>query len=259
MKAVDVLLPVKYPAPWLNETLQGLVAQDFSDWTLMVVIHGDDVGLSETVRASGVPARVLRVDAQLSLAEVLNEGLQICTAPYIARLDADDVPLPNRLRHQQSHLERNPDSALAVSPAFVIDGQGQMQGIRAVPLTPDEVIHSLAWKNCIIHPATMFRRESVIGIGGYSSTARHVEDYELWMRLLTPYNVCIAPDPAIQYRLHHGQVTSTNVIDKHARASIRKARLNFARARGIPTPLAHLQHAIWSSRQVTRQVVQNLT
>ncbi len=258
MKSVDVLLPVRYPAPWLNETLQGLTEQDSSDWNLIVVLHGDDVGLSETVRASGIPARVLRADAQLSLAEVLNAGLRICTAPYVARLDADDIPLPNRLRQQQSRLEENPDSALAVSPAFVIDDLGTVQGIRTVPSTPDDVIHSLAWKNCIIHPATMFRRESVIGIGGYSSTALHVEDYELWLRLLTSYNVCIAPDAAIKYRLHFGQVTSKNVIENQARASIKKARLNFARARGIPTPLARLQQAIWSSRQVARQVVRNL-
>jgi hypothetical protein len=141
---------------------------------------------------------------------------------------------------------------LVVSPAVVIDRDGSCPGIRTVPATSTEVIRSLAWKNCIIHPAVMFRREPVVDAGGYSKLAQHTEDYDLWLRLLATHDVCVCPSPAIQYRLHAGQVTSTKVIRKQARARILKSRLAFARARGIPQPIAWGQHALWSFRQVLR-------
>jgi glycosyltransferase involved in cell wall biosynthesis len=242
MTAVDVLLPVRYPAPWLDAALAGLANQDFSDWRLVVVIHGEDQGISRQVRDSGLTADIYSVAENVAFAEALNLGLAHCTAPFVARLDSDDVPLASRLRLQRECLEENPASVLVVSPAVVMDRDGSYHSVRTVPVTSTEVIRSLAWKNCIIHPAVMFRREPVVEAGGYSKLAQHTEDYDLWLRLLATHDVCVCPSP----------VTSTKVIRKQARARILKSRLAFARARGIPQPIAWGQHALWSFRQVLR-------
>lgn len=254
MVSIDVLLPVRYPSPWLGETLAGLAAQDCRDWRLVMVIHGEDMGLSSLVRDSAIPATVHSVPTTFSLADVLNFGLTVCTAPFIARLDADDVPLPGRLREQSTCLRVHPECAIVVSSAVLIDNRGLVQGMRPVPLQPDKVIRKLAWKNCIVHPAVMFRRQSVLDVGGYASQARHAEDYELWLRLLARNNVCVSPTPAINYRLHDGQVTTTKTISREARAQILEARLGFARARGIPAFLARFQHAVWAFRQSIRSL-----
>lgn len=252
MTAVDVLLPVRYPSPWLSETLAGLASQESSDWRLIVVIHGVDQGISATVRASGLAAEIVAVDDGLSLAEVLNAGLARCTAELVARLDADDVPLPSRLRVQRQCLTENPDCVLVASPALVIGEDGSVRRRRAIPPTARKLVRSLGWKNCIIHPAVMFRREPVVEAGGYSVLAQHTEDYDLWLRILSSHDVCVSSLPAIQYRVHEGQVTSTKVIGKSARARILEVRLAFARARGIPAPIARSQHLVWSIRQIMR-------
>jgi glycosyltransferase involved in cell wall biosynthesis len=252
MTAVDVLLPVRHPSPWLTATLAGLAVQDSDDWRLVVVIHGVDQGISSTVRESGLAADVVVVDDGCSLAEVLNAGLARCTAPLVARLDADDVPLPSRLRVQRECLAQNPDCVLVASPAVVIGEDGSVLGKRAIPETGRELMISLAWRNRIIHPAVMFRRVPVLAAGGYSALAQHTEDYDLWLRILSSHDACVSSLPAIQYRVHEGQVTSTKVIGKSARARILEARMAFARARDIPTPIARAQHVIWSIRQIMR-------
>lgn len=252
MSAVDVLLPVRHPSPWLSETLAGLAAQDSGDWRVIVVIHGVDQGISETVRKAGLAAEVLVVDDSLSLAEVLNAGLARCTAPLVARLDADDVPLPNRLRVQRECLIENPECVLVASPAVVIGEDGSVRGGRTIPATARKLLRSLSWKNCIIHPAVMFRRDAVVATGGYSTLAQHAEDYDLWLRILAIHDACICLSPAVQYRLHPGQVTSRKVIDSAARDRIRTSRVAFARARGFSISLARLQHKLWSFRQVMR-------
>ena len=254
LTAIDVLLPVRCPSPYLQETLAGLVSQDFTDWRLVVVIHGKDDGVSASVAQFELAADVHIVPQHLSLAQVLNVGLAHCTAPLVARLDADDVPLPGRLRTQRELLLRNTNCALVVSPAVEINHHGVECGIRKVPSTPKRLIRSLQWKNCIIHPAVMFHRQSVIAVGGYSELAQHAEDYDLWLRLLATHDACVSSSPAIQYRLHSGQVTSQETIEGRARARILETRLKFARARKIPTALAWMQHSIWSVRQAMRDV-----
>lgn len=252
MTAIDVLLPVRFPAPWLRETLEGLASQDIDDWRLVAVIHGKDYGLSELILSFNFPTNIHLAGADSTLAEVLNFGISKCSAPYIARLDADDIPVPSRLREQHDCLEANPQCAIVVSPAVEIDAEGHAIGVRSVPFSSEKLLRILPWKNCIIHPAVMFRRMMLLDAGGYAPLARHTEDYELWLRLLAAHDPCICPVSAIKYRIHGGQVTSTRFIGGQARSKVFEARIAFAKGRGISAHLVRLQHGVWSLRQILR-------
>ncbi|HBJ73291.1 MAG TPA: hypothetical protein DDY88_06230 [Actinobacteria bacterium] len=253
MTTVDVLLPVRAPAPWLHLTLAGLAAQSYPDWRLLVVVHGDDNGIAELVRDSGVPAEILYAPPTMTLPEVLNLGIGHSSAEYLARLDADDIPLPDRLAVQVRFLQDHPDCVAVGSSVELIDEDGTFLGLREPPPTQAKVLSALRWKTPIVHPSMLFRREPIAQLGGYSTLAEHTEDYDLWLRAATLGWLCALPQPLTQYRIHAGQVSSTKAISKEASDRVLQSRIALARARHESVLLARARHIAWNARQARRR------
>lgn len=251
--AVDVLLPIRSPAPWLAETLAGLQRQTMGDWRLVVVVHGTDEALADVLTEAVPGCRILFVGSDLGLPEVLNTGLAACTAPLVARIDADDVPRPDRFATQVAYLADHPDVALVASPVAIMDESGRLTGRRAGPSGERELMKGLRWKCVIQHPSVMFRREIVERLGGYAPGARHVEDYELWLRLAAVAGLGTTSEPLTDYRLHDGQVTQTKVIGRPARVLVAEARRALAQRRHESAFMSRLRHSVWASRQVVRE------
>lgn len=259
MSEIDVLMPIRPPAPWLSQTLAGLAAQEHQDWRLVAVIHGESPEVVGALRESGLPIHITHADTTETLSDVLNRGLLDCSAEFIARLDSDDIPLPGRFRSQIESLRANPTCALVVSPAILIDSAGRVLGRRDLPKSRGALRKTLAWKNPIIHPAVMFRKAAIDAAGGYLPCAVNVEDYELWLRLLADHELCIDSAPAIQYRMHVNQISATRWIGVAAASSLLQARLVFGSSIGIPRVITYMQHAVWSSRQFFRSIKRRMS
>ena len=251
---IEVLLPVRAPAPWLTETLDGLRAQSASNWSLTVLVHGDPDGIPQVVTDAIPDANVVLLSSSLSFVDVLNTGLRSGTAPYVARIDADDVPESHRLDTQRKYLEEHAGCVLVCSRITRIDAMGGPAGIYPADSTASNVMRLLRWKNVIPHPTVMARRTDLLEVGGYDVSATHAEDYELWLRLAARGEIAMLPDPLIQYRVHEGQVTRTKTIPPLARRAVGQARINLARSRNESILAARLRQAIWSARQGTRAI-----
>lgn len=253
MTTVDVLLPVRAPTPWLHLTLAGLAAQSYSDWRLLAVIHGEDNGIAKLIRDSGVPAAILYAPTTLTLSEVLNLGIEHSDAEYLARLDSDDIPLPDRFATQVAFLQAHPDCVAVGSSVELIDENGRFLGLRQPPPTAAKVLSALRWKTPIVHPSMLFRREPITELGGYSSLAEHTEDYDLWLRAATRGALCALAQPLTQYRIHAGQISSTKAISKEASDRILQSRITLARTRHESVLLARARHIAWNARQARRR------
>ena len=251
---IDVLMPIRSPAPWLSEALESLKAQTFHNWCLVAVIHGDDSELLTPLRDSGLNMKIVWAASKLTLAQVLNLGLANCSADLIARLDSDDIALPERFDEQYQALHMKSENVMSYSPAIVINEFGSQVGYREVPVTSTQLVKSMLWKNSIIHSSVMFRRDLVNSLGGYSTEASHTEDYQLWLRLLALGEGSVCINPGIKYRVHSRQVTKTTTISRASRKAIGTARNSFARSTGRSTTFSRLQQFIWASRQIARQV-----
>jgi hypothetical protein len=141
----------------------------------------------------------------------LNQGLLECRAELVARMDADDVAEPERLRLQVELLTRCPDIAVVGSQLQIIDEAGQSRGYRAYPLRHDEILAAFPRYNPLAHPSVMFRRTVVVAAGGYV-TDLHNEDYDLWSRLaIDGHRFANLPDALLRYRVHSGAVKSTRL------------------------------------------------
>ena len=250
VESVDVLLPVREPAPWLKEALVSIRDQNYSTWRLVLVTAGECNTIKHMVKEASLSGRVnhIHLHGTPGLVKQLNAGLAECQADFVARMDADDVSMPNRFQRQVEFLASHPWCAAVGSSAILIDETGAAIGHRRAQ--QGNVIGRLRWRNALIHPSAMLRLEVVRSVGGYREQARHVEDYDLWLRIAGEGTLWALEEELIRYRIHSNQVTQTRWLGNGARRAIRDSRVRLAKAEERSTAAAFFRQAVWS--QATR-------
>lgn len=206
---VSVLMPVRNGAQWLPAAIDSVFAQTLPDFELLVIDDGSTDRTPEIVAgyaARDARVRPIRQDA-LGLVAALNRGIAEARADLIARLDADDIALPERLARQVAEMDTNPRLNLLGSWAEIIDGEGRVIGRLAPPPEPGRLRDTLARTNPFIHSSVMLRATAVRSFGGYRAAFEAAEDYDLWLRLSEHGDIAIMPEILVRYREHGGNVT----------------------------------------------------
>jgi glycosyltransferase involved in cell wall biosynthesis len=138
------------------------------------------------------------------LAPAINAGCAVARAPVIARMDADDVAMPDRLERQLAFLDARPDVALLGGGIVVVDEAGRELDRERAPATP-----ALTERNDLVHGTVAMRTDAFRSLGGYRLD--QAEDYDLWLRFQERYLVAALPEPVLRYRLHPGQFSVTKL------------------------------------------------
>ena len=121
----------------------------------------------------------------MGLGKALNIGLEACTYDLIARMDTDDIAMPERFERQTAEFEKDPRLDLCGSHVLEFeDSTDNITAKKRVPVTEEEVRQYARRRNPFNHPTVMFRRGAVMNAGGYQH-AMWCEDYYLWARMLS--------------------------------------------------------------------------
>ena len=186
---VTVLLPFYQAHRTLDRAVRSIAQQTFSGWQLILVDNNADAE-SKTI-ASHWTQRDNRVrviyEPQQGIAHALNTGLRNVQTKYIARMDADDESLPERLQKQVDFLELNQEIGLVSCRCRFVSTSEQAEGYKQFVdwqnniLTPTEHAVNRFVESPLAHPSVMFRNGLVEKFGGYT-TSNLPEDYELWLR-----------------------------------------------------------------------------
>jgi glycosyltransferase involved in cell wall biosynthesis len=189
--AISIVMPVHNQAETLHPALASVRAQSERDWELLAIDDGSTDGSLDVLRAHarGDPRIRVETGPHRGLVAALNRGLSQARGHLIARMDADDVCLPERLAVQRGHLDADP--AVGLVAARVRFGGDPVRGAgyaRYVDWTNRFLSHeaiALARfaESPLAHPSVMFRRELPERLGGYAP-GDFPEDYELWLRWL---------------------------------------------------------------------------
>jgi glycosyltransferase involved in cell wall biosynthesis len=246
--SVELLMAVRGPAPWLEQTLSSLAAQTLATWSFICVLDGPDRQIHDQVLSRMPSARILTMPAETGLVGCLNAGVAHGSAPLIARLDADDLAHPERLATQQRFLADHSDYVVLGTSLRLIDAQGRSLGHLPGP-DRAHALRRLRWRSAIAHPSVMMRRSALEQVGGYRPEAKGVEDFDLWLRMATVGTVGSLPDELTHYRIHAGQVSRTARFSDSAQATLLDARLQLASARGESRSMARVRHAVWATAQ----------
>jgi glycosyltransferase involved in cell wall biosynthesis len=208
---VTWLMPVRNGMPFLRETLAAVEAQRFPHaHALFAWDNGSTDGTVEELNRwipGRIPGRVFAGQAR-SVGGSLAALVEAAASEWCARIDADDVPEPDRLACQVAFLERNPDVAAVGSQVTPIDRDGAVAPGRREPyyVGHDDIVHQLLYRVPLRHPAVMFRRSAVLAVGNYADI-QPSEDFDLLLRLAARYRLANLPQPLLRYRYHDASVS----------------------------------------------------
>lgn len=209
---VSVLMSAYNAEEYLGDAVDSILNQTFDDFEFVVVNDGSFDNTSAILNAYAQrDSRIVLIEQEnLGLIRALNVGLASCRGELVARMDADDIALPQRFSEQVSFLRSNSDCVAVGTALALIDSDGDLLGTQVPPLSHEEIeIHLLKGIGAVPHPSSMIRREFLVKVGGYDVSALHVEDLELWLRLSELGRLANMPVELLQYRLHANSVTAT--------------------------------------------------
>jgi glycosyltransferase involved in cell wall biosynthesis len=213
MPKVTVLMPVYNGERYLREALESILRQTFSDFEFLIIDDGSRDGTSTILRSyHDERIRVVENGRNLGLIATLNKGLQMARGEYVARMDADDISLPQRLERQLDYMERHREVCVVSSYYYHIDEKYRV--FETCRPEPKDFLISFKMHvegyNPICHPAAMFRTKPVRDAGGYSPEYPHAEDGALWFRLDSlGMKFGVVPRFLFLYRYHPRQITQT--------------------------------------------------
>lgn len=207
---ISVILPVYNGGPFLRQTLEALLAQTLGDFELIVINDGSSDDSEATILSFNDPRIQYLPQTNHGFIFSLNRGIAAARGKYIARIDADDVCLPERFEQQAAWLNNHPETAVVGCFITFIDENGKVTGEwpedRACA-TNAQIRAKLPYANCIAHPGVMARAE-VFREYPYRKEQQHIEDYDLWLRLQGDGKLIEkVPVPLLLYRVHSGSVT----------------------------------------------------
>ncbi len=185
----SVVLPVRNGEAYLAAALESLSAQTDRDFEVIAVNDGSTDATSAILGEFAAHDQRIRVIAGPggNLPEALNLGAAQARGRYIARMDADDLSHPERLRLQADYLDRNSDIGLVASRVRYLGDAGANRGLALFVdwtnslVEPDEIAFNRFVETPVIHPSVLFRRDLIERFGGYLD-GEFPEDYELWLR-----------------------------------------------------------------------------
>lgn len=208
--SVTVLMPVRNGAAHVREAIEGILAQTFPDFELLVIDDGSTDATPQILQGIADPRlRVVANPKNLGLVPTLNRGLELARGEFVARQDHDDISLPERLQKQVEHLRANTDCALVGTEAIQTDAEGRRAFRLLRPSGAESIRWYLCFDNAFIHSSVMFRREVVRSeFGGYPRSL-HSEDYALWSQIARQYPTANLSEPLLLYREHQSSVTGS--------------------------------------------------
>lgn len=227
---VSVILAVHNGASYLRESLRSILAQDHPDFEVVAVNDGSTDASADILEEMAEAYPRLRVlhRPKGGLGASLNAAAAAAHGELLARMDADDVSLPDRLTRQASHLAAYPK--VAVCGTFIRTFGAPHQRTVRLPIE-DELIRAELFFSCpIMHPSVMLRREVLDALGGYNPGIRYGEDYDLWTRAMNRFRFANIPEVLLRYRRHPGQMDSHYALEEQATS----------RRHSMATALAHI-------------------
>jgi len=228
---VSVVMPVHNGGPYVEAAVTSILGQTFRDLEFIIIDDGSSDSTADVLRRYAAVDDRIRVysQARAGLVASLNRGCRAAHAGYIARMDADDVALPERLERQVAFLDREPEVAVVGSAVLRIDDAGRPLTRNVCPTSHAEIVAALREYTCFTHPSVMMRTAAWAAVGGYRYAYGPAEDYDLWLRLSERYQLANLPEALLQYRVYPGQL-SVKQLDQQilsvvgARAAARQRR-----------------------------------
>jgi glycosyltransferase involved in cell wall biosynthesis len=210
---VTVLMPVYNSKLFLNDAIESILNQTHNNFEFLIINDGS-TDESDIIIRSFTDSRIKYINNEINqgIVTTLNEGVAISSGKYIARMDSDDISLPNRLEKQIAFLENNPDFKLCGSRAIAINNKGEKLYKLKRPTSFEHIKVFNFFRNAFIHPTVMAEANTLKNLK-YSEAYLYAEDYMLFSQFAMNYRVANLNEYLLQYRIHEESITSKKNIE----------------------------------------------
>ena len=174
MASVTILMPVYNAEDYVEEAIKSILDQTFTDFKFLIINDGSIDG-SENLIKQFIDERIIYVkhDTNLGLISTLNEGLNLATSKYIARMDADDISFRDRIEKQVAFMEANPQVDISGTWLSVLD----TEKVVAHPASSEQCRVNLLQNTVLGHPSVIMRKEAITAsILYFDDKALYAED-----------------------------------------------------------------------------------
>lgn len=232
---IDVLVTVYNGERFIAQTIDSVIGQTFQDWRLIIVDDLSTDRTEEIIRSyiARDPRILLIKGEHKGIAAAANVGLRAAKAPLLARLDADDIALPERLQIQYDFLQAHTDVLAVGSDVYLIDENNRRLRRRKAPVGWQKIQNILQTRNCMCHPSATIRTSALRQIGGYRDKFRNSLDYDLWLRISEIGKIENIPQDLLLYRRHASQVSASGNTHRQTIYSVGAATDFFLRRYGL--------------------------
>ncbi|MDH3347173.1 MAG: glycosyltransferase [Desulfobulbaceae bacterium] len=215
--SISVLMPVYNAEHYLPMAVESILNQSFKDFEFIIINDGStDNSLNILEHYANQDNRIHLISREnKGLVATLNEGIGYAKAPLIARMDADDISLPERLQKQYSHMIKHSDCVACGTAFQYLLPDGEKGPVFSVPTDHRSIDGSFMRKVDsfgMLHPSTIMKKESLIKINGYREEFIHAEDNDLFLRLAEVGDLNNISEVLFYYRLHPVNVKFTNKL-----------------------------------------------
>lgn len=215
---ISIIMSVYNGETYLEQAIESVINQTFGEWELIVINDCSTDSTSEILAQFASKDQRIKVfpnEVNLKLPSSLNKAISLCSGKYIARMDADDICLPDRFEKQYRFMEKHKDVSLSSCRFMTVKNGVYASGGAGGRCDNDALRAMLLVGNPILHPGVIAKSE-VMKKFKYDTTLTCTEDFELWTRMATENEkMQILPECLMIYRLHDKQITKTTIEKQH--------------------------------------------
>ena len=231
---VSIILPVYNAKEYIKDCIDSILAQTYQNFELII---GDDASTDNSIdickQYDNPKIRIIKCEH--NYIRTCNTLLKFCNGDYIARMDADDIMLPNRIQKQVEILEKDKSLSLCCSNRLII-GTDERRDMW-VENYVDDFILRLFCGNFIPHSTVMIRTSFLRNLGiKYKSEYPYAEDYKMWSDIaMNGGTIYAIKEPLIKYRIHDSSISMQNMLkQKETATKIQNEIYNYLIEKVIP-------------------------
>ncbi len=228
---VSILLPAYNSESYIKQTIDSILQQTYAEFELLIINDGSTDNTSNIIDSyTDKRIQYIKNNGNQGLIFTLNKGIELAKGKYIARIDADDICLPQRIEKQVAWMQQNTNTAVLATTVQFINEHNEPTGFWPLDLqtiTSSAIKKNMVWQCCIAHPSVMMRSE-VIKNYRYNVYQKHTEDYDLWLQLLADgFVIEKINEPLLLYRVHTQSITGSIHRKRNTFFTIAKTKKQF--------------------------------
>ena len=202
---------------WIKQSIESILNQSYKNFEFIIVIDNperrDIIDLVQNYSKNDSRIKVIENEKNIGLINSLNEAIKVANGKYIARIDADDISIHNRLEIQKEFLEENRNIDFCGSNAIFIDEEDEQIECEFIFVEEHEKIKEmLNYTNVFLHPSWFMKKEIFDKLGAYRNVPS-AEDYDFITSIITEgFKVANINKTLIKYRIRKNSISRTNVF-----------------------------------------------